>query len=73
MRLFLPISVSCGGVVTHSGPFGGVMAGFAQAVQLKEVSLPQLAALLSTVGVTWVYLMTTISLSYKLTKFYFEL
>ena len=25
MRLFLPISVSCGGVVTHLGPVGGVI------------------------------------------------
>ena len=26
MRLFLPISVSCGGVVTHLGPVGGVIS-----------------------------------------------
>ena len=61
MRLFLPISVSV----------SGVMAGVAQAVQPREVSLSQLAALLSTVGVkTCVYMMTTISLNYYLTKFY---
>ena len=50
MRLFLPIPVCCGGVVTHLGP-GGVMAGGVQAVQPREVSLSQLAALLSTVVV----------------------
>ena len=46
------------------------MAGAAQAVQPSEVSLSQLAALLSSVGVTCVYLMTTISLSYKLPQFH---
>ena len=50
MRLFLPISVSCGGVVTHLGPVVGVRAELVQAVQLREVSLSQLAALLSTGG-----------------------
>ena len=39
MRLFLPISVSCDGVITHSGPVSGEMAGGAQAVQPREVSL----------------------------------
>ena len=43
------------------GPVGGVLSG-AQAVQLREVSLSQLAALLSTVGAkTCVYMMTTIT------------
>ena len=41
---------------------GGVSSEGAQAVQPREVSLSQLAALLSTVGVKMcVYLMTTIS------------
>ena len=56
MRLILPISVSRVGVVTLLSPVGGVISGVAWGVQLREVSLSQLAALLSTVVVkTCVY------------------
>ena len=47
MRLILPMSVSLVGVVTLLGPVGGVISGVAWGVQLREVSLSQLAALLS--------------------------
>ena len=66
MRLSLPISVACDGVVTHLGPVGGVTSDSwgAQAVQPREASLSQLAALLAVGVKTCVYMMTTISLNY---------